>query len=123
MRKKNRENVGKGHARMQEGHSTIEAAWACSHKGLISAVMGDPECINEQGEKGITSAHIAVGLSNYAFLRRICSIPEFDPFITDDFNRRAIDCITKPNMQKFRKLLMHRMYGVFPDVVSELDFS
>ena len=121
--KKKQENIGKGHARMQTNHSVVEAAWACNHNALVSAVLEDPKCINEQGEKGLTSAHIAVGLSNYAFLRKVCSMPEFDPFITDDFNRRAIDCIDKPNMQNFRKLLMHRMYGVFPDVASELEVS
>lgn len=123
MKNRSKENARKGHARMHDKHDTIEGAFACSHNALISAIKENPESVNDQDENGLTSAHIAVGLSNYAFLRRVCSAPEFDPFITDNFNRRAIDCINKPNMGKYRKLLMHRMYGVFPELVSELNFS
>jgi len=84
------------------------------------ALYERPKCVNEQGEHGLTAAHIAVLRINYDVLQKIASSPHFDPFITDDFNRRAIDCITHPKMQNYNKLLLHKMYGVFPQMASEL---
>ncbi|PCJ47381.1 MAG: hypothetical protein COA74_11715 [Gammaproteobacteria bacterium] len=110
----------KGSAEMHEPQSIIKAAWDCNHSLLNSILDEDENCVNDQDENGLTAAHISVGLSNYAFLRKITSVSEFDPLITDSFNRRAIDCITRPKMEKFRNLLLHKMYGFFPELEAEL---
>ena len=105
---------------MRHEFDIIRGAINCDYKEIDNALDEDPMCVNSQNPLGLTAAHFSVSRSNYGVLVRIAREEAFDPFVTDNFNRRAIDCVTRPGMQKFRKLLMHKMYGVFPELANEL---
>lgn len=100
---------------MPPDHDIIRGAWDCNYQEVENALNENPRCINAQDEKGRTAAHISVGLNNFSMLEFLADVKGFDPFIKDSFNRRAIDCIDHPDMQSSRKLLMQKMYGVFPE--------
>jgi len=99
------------------------SVWSSIGLGNISDAMeslrANPDQVNDQGKLGMTVAHVAVCYRNLKLLECVSEIKDFDPFIKDDFNRTALDCIFYPGMQEYRKLLMNRMYGVFPGQFSQ----
>ena len=105
---------------MEPKFNILSGAWDCNYNEIIGALDENPNCVNDQDENGLTASHISAALSNYGLLKVICSENSFDPFVKDKFNRRAIDCILLPNTQNVRKILLHKMYGVFPELSKEL---
>ena len=119
------ENIGNINKRegtdgMEPQFNIISGAWNCDYNEIIAALNENPDCINEQDENGLTASHISAALSNYGLLKVICSANGFDPFLQDNFNRRAIDCILLPKTNNIRKILLHKMYGAFPELKNEL---
>ena len=82
-------------------------------KHLLTA---HPSSVNDQDDVGLTIAHIGVFSRNFDLLELATQTTGFDPAIKDNFGRRAIDCIIHPNMERYSKLLMKHMYGVFSDL-------
>ena len=115
--------VREDEGRMRHEFDIIRGAINCDYTEIDNALNEDPICVNSQNQLGLTAAHFSVSRSNYGVLIRLAQEEKFDPFVTDNFNRRAIDCANRPEMQKFRKLLMHKMYGVFPELARELEIS
>lgn len=106
---------------MKNEFNIINGSINGDYKEIGKALESDPMCINEQDELGLTAAHHSIFLKNYGVLIRLAQDSNFDPFVEDNFGRRPIDCCnTQPEMQKFRRILLYKMYGTFPEVKNEL---
>ncbi|MCU7846955.1 MAG: hypothetical protein KZQ89_02950 [Candidatus Thiodiazotropha sp. (ex Lucinoma kastoroae)] len=107
---------------MRHEFDIIRGAINCDYNEVDNALKENPDCINDRDwRNGMTAAHISILQENFEMFSDLMQQPHYDPDIKDNHGRRALDLTSKPYLIKYRKLLMNKMYSVFPQIHNELN--